>query len=124
MSHNPLPQSPAPPNGAPTDSSVPAQGLSQDTKDQTLRRQVTITNPHGFHMRPATVFAEAANGFKSTVTLAKADQRVNGKSPLELLFLAAEQGTEIDLEVCGVDAGEAIARLAEILAAPSADDLP
>jgi phosphotransferase system HPr (HPr) family protein len=91
---------------------------------ETLQRKVTITNPHGFHMRPATLFAQTAGRFQSTVTLLRDDKRINGKSPLELMFLAAECGTELTLEVSGPDAEEAIEPLVNILAAPSADDLP
>jgi phosphotransferase system HPr (HPr) family protein len=88
------------------------------------QRQVTIVNPQGFHMRPVTLFAQTAGRFQSTVTLRKDDQRVNGKSPLELMVLGAEQGTELTLEVSGPDAPAAIDVLARILEAPSADDLP
>jgi phosphotransferase system HPr (HPr) family protein len=89
-----------------------------------LQRKVTITNPHGFHMRPATLFAQTAGRFQSTVVILCDDKRINGKSPLELMFLAAERGTELTLEVSGPDAEAAIEPLVKILAAPSADDLP
>jgi phosphotransferase system HPr (HPr) family protein len=91
---------------------------------ETLQRKVTIVNPQGFHMRPVTLFAQTAGQFQSTVTLRKDNQQINGKSPLELMVLAAEQGTELTLEVAGPDASAAIEILAQILAAPSADDLP
>src|SRR5712664_4889268 len=88
---------------------------------ETLQRKVTITNPHGFHMRPATLFAQTAGRFQSTVTLWRDDKRINGKSPLELMLLAAECGTELTLEVSGPDAAAAIEPLVKILTAPSAD---
>jgi phosphotransferase system HPr (HPr) family protein len=91
---------------------------------ETLQRKVTITNPHGFHMRPATLFAQTAGRFQSTVVILSDDKRINGKSPLELMFLAAECGTELTLEVSGPDAEAALEPLVQILAAPSADDLP
>jgi phosphotransferase system HPr (HPr) family protein len=91
---------------------------------ETLQRKVTITNPHGFHMRPATLFAQTAGRFQSTVVILCDDKRINGKSPLELMFLAAERGTELTLEVSGPDAEAAIEPLVKILEAPSADDLP
>src|SRR5438876_6884035 len=86
-----------------------------------LRRKVTIMDPLGLHMRPLTVFAQRAAQFQSTVTVAKGGQRVNGKSPLELMLLAAEQGTELELEVCGADAAAAIDILAELLEARPAE---
>lgn len=105
--------------------SHPRAGGPQGTdamNGEPLRRQVTITNPQGFHMRPATKFAQLAGTFQSTVTVCKGDQRVNGKSPLELMFLGADQGTELTLEVSGSDAQAAIAALGDLMAAPSADD--
>jgi phosphotransferase system HPr (HPr) family protein len=93
-------------------------------KGETLRRQVTITNPQGFHMRPATAFAQLASRFQCTVTLYKDSKQINGKSPLELMFLAAEQGTEVTIEASGVDAAEALDALAALLAAPAPVDDP
>ena len=83
-----------------------------------LQRKVRINNPQGFHMRPASLFAQAANQYQSTVFLCKDNQRINGKSPLELMVLGADQGTELTLEVSGPDAHEAIEALARLLAAP------
>jgi phosphotransferase system HPr (HPr) family protein len=89
---------------------------------ETLQRQVTITNPQGFHMRPASAFAQLASQFQSTVTVCKGDKRINGKSPLELMFLGAEQGTELTLEVSGTDAQAAVDALARLLSEYSTED--
>jgi phosphocarrier protein HPr len=105
-------------------SSLPNQQSQDAMNGQVLRRKVTVQDPLGFHMRPLTVFAQRAGQYQSTVTVAKEDQRVNGKSPLELMLLAAEQGTELTLEVCGADAQEAIDVLAELLAAPARAEPP
>ncbi len=83
-----------------------------------LQRKVTITNPHGFHVRPATAFVERAKQFQCEVTLIKGEQRVDGRRPFELLLLSAEPGTELVLEVSGSDAAEALEALAEVLEAP------
>jgi phosphocarrier protein len=90
----------------------------------TLQRKVTITNPLGFHLRPMAAFARLADRFQSTVTLSTGQRRVNGKSMFELMLLAAEQGTDILLEVSGSDAAAAIEPLSALLAAPAADDEP
>lgn len=112
-----------------TDSSVPAASsvpLAPSSPDamtgQPLQRKVVITNPMGFHLRPMAAFARCAATFLSTVTLAKENRRVNGKSPLELMLLAAEQGTELTLEASGPDAAEALAALAALLATTNWDD--
>ena len=89
-----------------------------------LRRAVTIKNPQGFHLRPLTAFVQAALRFQSTVHVYKNEQRVNGKSALELMLLAAEQGTELELEVSGSDAAQALSVLSEILAVESMPDPP
>src|SRR5947199_141751 len=83
---------------------------------QTLRRTVVITNPQGLHMRPAAAFAEAASRFDSAVTVARAGTPVDGKDMLQLLLLAAECGTELELEANGPDAAAALDALAEVLA--------
>jgi phosphotransferase system HPr (HPr) family protein len=88
-----------------------------------LRQKVMISNPQGFHMRPLTAFVEAARKFQSTVVVCKDTQRSNGKSPLELMTLGAEQGTELILEVSGSDAEAALNALVPIITAASPEDL-
>jgi phosphocarrier protein HPr len=91
---------------------------------ETLRRTVKIANPSGLHLRPITAFVQRALQFQGSVTVTKDGKTVNGKSSLELMLLAAEQGTELILEVSGSDAAVTIEALAEILAAPNPDELP
>lgn len=124
MNSDSLPNGARPPEpaGLPVGPPRPPPHL-QAMNGEPLRRLVVITNPQGFHMRPATAFAQLAGQFQSTVTVCKGDQRINGKSPLELMFLGAEQGTELVLEVFGADAPRAIESLAELLASPSLDDV-
>ena len=82
---------------------------------ETLRQTVVITNPQGFHMRPLTAFVELARKFQSAVVVCRDDQRSNGKSPLELMTLGAEQGTELTLEVSGSDAQAALDALVQFM---------
>src|SRR5262249_40836005 len=89
---------------------------------QVLTRKIRIVNPQGFHMRPVTLFAQKAAKFQSSVSVAKGEQRINGKSAFELMFLAAEHGTELLLEVSGPDAADALEALSEILAAASFEE--
>src|ERR1700730_5255174 len=83
---------------------------------ETLVHKVVVTNPQGFHLRPMAAFAEMANRFQSDVAVSKEDKRVNGKSPLELMFLAAEQGSELLLQVTGPDAPDALKALVDVMA--------
>jgi phosphocarrier protein len=88
-----------------------------------LQRTVTITNPQGLHMRPITAFVEMASRFQSQVYLSKEPgQRINGKSPLALLGLAAEQGTLLTLETSGPDEQAALDALVEFLANVRTDE--
>ena len=88
-----------------------------------LRQTVVIANPQGLHLRPAMAFARLAQQFQAAVKVMKGDHSVNGKSLIDLMLLAAEQGTELVVEVDGADAQKALPALAGILAAPSADSV-
>jgi phosphocarrier protein len=68
-------------------------------------------------MRPGSLFAQRANQFAGTVTVSKGTVKVNGKSGLDLMMLAAEQGTELVVEVDGPNAEETLDSLCEILTA-------
>jgi phosphocarrier protein HPr len=81
------------------------------------RRRVEIVNEYGLHMRPATKFVELANSFQSEVWVCHGATRANGKSILDMTSLAAECGATLDLEARGPDAEEALAAVAELVAA-------
>jgi phosphotransferase system HPr (HPr) family protein len=89
-----------------------------------LQRLVTVADPQGLHMRPAAAFAKVARQFKSDVAVCRDDRRVNGKSQLDLMLLAAEPGSQLLLEVSGDDAAAALAALGEILEINDWDGLP
>ncbi len=80
-----------------------------------LRRSVTVSNSQGLHMRPITAFVELASQYQSSVTVLKGGESFNGKSPLSLLGLGAEKGTELTLEVAGPDQEVAIVALVDYL---------
>jgi phosphocarrier protein HPr len=83
-----------------------------------LRQTVMINSPQGFHLRPMGAFAQLAARFQSSVKVSKEGQTVNGKSILDLMLLAATQGTELTLEVAGPDAQDALSALVNLLNAP------
>jgi phosphocarrier protein len=72
-------------------------------------------------MRPAAAFAKVARQYRSTVTVRRNEQGVNGKSQLDLMLLAAEPGAELVLEVAGDDAAAAMPVLAGLIEAVTAD---
>lgn len=86
--------------------------------DGPIRRAVTVGNPFGLHMRPATAFAQAARRYKAAVTVYNGDKKADGKSSLDLILLVALPGAELVLEVEGEDDAEAVGPLADLLADP------
>jgi phosphotransferase system HPr (HPr) family protein len=86
-----------------------------------LRKSVTVANPNGLHMRPATLFAQAARTYHSLVTVWNGDRKADGKSSLDLILLVALPGAELVLEVDGDDSAEAIGPLADLLGSPGED---
>ena len=63
------------------------------------------------------MFVEVANGFDSTVTVARANggERLDGKSIMQMMMLAATCGTEIEITADGPDAEEAVAKLVDLV---------
>jgi len=81
------------------------------------QRQVEIVNPLGLHMRAADKFASVALRFRSDVHVWSDGMKVNGKSILDLIGLAAECGSLLAIEAVGPDADAALAELSELVAA-------
>jgi phosphotransferase system HPr (HPr) family protein len=79
-----------------------------------LSRKVVVTNPHGIHARPADMLVKLANKFQADISIVKGSERVDCKSILSILCLAATQGTELSIEAAGNDAEQAVAALAEL----------
>ena len=76
-----------------------------------IKKKIKIKSSQGLHARPASTFVRIANKFESDVTVKKGAERVNGKSIMGLLVLAANQGSMIEIEVSGPDAEQAIHEL-------------
>lgn len=81
----------------------------------TAHRTVTVTNPLGLHLRPAFLFAQLAGQFESKIEVIKGGERIDGKSILSILTLAAEQGTKLKIEAVGKDAQDALEALAQLV---------
>jgi phosphotransferase system HPr (HPr) family protein len=75
---------------------------------QTLTREVVVANSQGLHARPADMLAREARKWQSRIELVGEAQRVDGKSILDVLTLAAEAGTRLVVEATGPDAREAL----------------
>jgi len=83
----------------------------------TVCATVTIENRLGLHARPAMLFVETASKFDSGIEVCRVDsaEPVDGKSIMQMMMLAATQGTDIKITATGGDAEQAIAQLVELV---------
>jgi len=81
-----------------------------------ITQQVTIVNRLGLHARAAAKFVQTAAAFKCEISVAKAGNKVNGKSIMGLMMLAASQGTTLDLATSGENEEGAMRALATLIA--------
>lgn len=70
-----------------------------------------IINKLGLHARASTKFTQTASQFKSEVWVEKNGRRVNAKSIMGVMMLAAAKGSTIDIEATGPDENEALTAL-------------
>jgi len=80
------------------------------------QRVVPIVNRLGMHARAAAKFVSLASQYAADIHVSREQQRVNGKSIMGVMMLAAAQGSEITIEAEGEDADEALDALAELVA--------
>lgn len=78
-------------------------------------KEVTVCNKQGLHARPAALFVQIASRYNSNVTIARGNEKVNGKSIMGILTLGVQPGVTIVLEVDGDDAEEVSEKLVELL---------
>ncbi len=79
-------------------------------------RTVKVLNTTGLHARPAGMFIETANRFRSAIRVAKSDREVDGKSVLGLMLLEITAGVELTITAEGEDEEQAVSALAELVA--------
>jgi phosphocarrier protein len=76
-----------------------------------LTKELTIVNKSGIHARPAAMFVKIANRYGCDIFVEKDGEKINGKSIMGLMMLAAGPGSRVTLHVKGPDASTAIAEL-------------
>jgi len=81
----------------------------------TCRATITIQNRLGLHARPAMALVDVANRFASAVKIRKEQQVVDGKSIMQVMMLAATQGTELELEAVGPDAEQLVEEVTQLV---------
>ncbi len=84
---------------------------------ETASAIVTIANKLGLHARPATLFAEMASNVDADIKVRRCDygEAVDGKSIMQMMMLAATNGTEIEITAAGNNAPQAVATLVKLV---------
>jgi phosphocarrier protein len=84
-----------------------------------VQKAVTVPNRLGLHARPAMEFVDLANNHDCSVTVRRTDRSpdepVDGKSIMQIMMLAATQGTELEITCQGEDADTACQALAKLV---------
>lgn len=81
-----------------------------------LERDVVIVNKLGLHARASAKLTQTASRFDSEIWLSRNGRRVNGKSIMGVMMLAAARGTTINIDVHGPDESEAMHALVDLIA--------
>jgi phosphocarrier protein len=68
-----------------------------------IKSTITISNKLGLHARASAKLTKLAGSFQSDVFMARGERRINAKSIMGVMMLAAGLGTEVELETVGVD---------------------
>jgi phosphocarrier protein len=78
--------------------------------------ELTIVNKLGLHARASAKLTQVASGFKSDVWLTRNGRRVNAKSIMGVMMLAAGKGSTVTVEADGEDAEAALTALRALIA--------
>ena len=79
------------------------------------QQDVLIINKLGLHARASVKLTQLASGFKCEVMLSRGNRRVNAKSIMGVMMLAAAKGTTISIEANGADEAEAMQALLALI---------
>lgn len=80
------------------------------------QQEIEVVNKLGLHARASAKLTQLASKFKSEVHLTRNGRRVNAKSIMGVMMLAAARGTTVTLETSGPDESEALAAIAGLFA--------
>jgi phosphocarrier protein len=85
--------------------------------ESAVRRSVLVTDkdPLGLHLRPAQLLSQLANRFQAEIEVVRETLRVDAKSILHVMTLAAAPGVELVIEARGADAEEAVEKLVRFI---------
>lgn len=103
-----------------TNNSALHEDSSQD--GAILARTVVVSNQLGLHARPAARLAQESQKFNSEITVVWESQEVDAKSILDLLTLAAAQGSRLEIRAVGDDADNALDCIEELFKSRFGED--
>ena len=78
-------------------------------------KELTIVNRLGLHARPSAMFVKTAGKFRAEIWVEKDGERINGKSIMGIMMLAAGQGSKLLVTAEGADADKALVELEAIV---------
>ena len=81
-----------------------------------LSREAEIINKLGLHARASAKFTQLSGKFRSDIWMSKGSRRVNAKSIMGVMMLAAGTGTKVTVETDGPDENEAMEALLALIA--------
>jgi phosphocarrier protein len=84
---------------------------AKKTDTEFLTKELTIANKSGIHARPAAMFVKIATRYGSEIFVEKDGEKINGKSIMGLMMLAAGPGSKVTVHAKGADAPAAMAEL-------------
>jgi phosphocarrier protein HPr len=80
-----------------------------------IKRTITISNKLGLHARASAKLTKLAGGFKSEIHMSRNNRRVNAKSIMGVMMLAAGMGAEVEIETEGEDEQAAMDALVALI---------
>ena len=83
--------------------------------DQTLIKDLVVTNKLGIHARPAAMFVKIASRFTCDIFVEKDGEKINGKSIMGLMMLAAGPGSKLTVLAEGADASAALGEIESLI---------
>jgi phosphocarrier protein len=76
-----------------------------------IKTSITISNKLGLHARASAKLTKLASSFASDIYLTRNDRRVNAKSIMGVMMLAAGLGSQVEVEATGIDEQAALEAL-------------
>ncbi len=90
-------------------------------------KDAKVSNREGLHARPVMRFVDLASGFQSEITvmnLSRRGEKLDGKSPMQMMLLEATEGSVLRIEADGPDEQEAVNLLAGFIDSGCPSDFP